>query len=341
MPTRPRRSRLYRALLAALVVASVAVPLSGAARPSAVPAPVPPSLAPIRAATPAALAERYAATRDAIRSAERMADAHGDRRRAATLRAMAEPARQLLSFDGRDGGRSAEVFGDLSAAERIAVLVPGSDTSLDSYERLRAGAAALAEELGGRSAVIAWLGYRTPATVGPEVLTPGRAEDAAPLLRSFVAELSTLRPAARISLICHSYGSVVCGRAAGGTNAAGRTAGKAPGREAGPVARVTDIVLYGSPGSGADNVAALGTTATVWAGRGADDWISEVPHTRLSLPFAEVGLGADPVSPEFGARVFAAGDGGHSDYLKPGSVPLRNIALIAAGKVPSEGDRHA
>ncbi|MFE3325210.1 alpha/beta hydrolase [Streptomyces sp. NPDC059176] len=325
MSLRSRSRRPGRALIASLVVASVALPLAGASGPSAVPAPVPPALAPLKAATPAALTERYADNRDGIRAAEHTAAGHGDLRRAAALRAMASPARQFLSFDGRDGGRTAEVFGDLSTAERIAVLVPGSDTGLDTYGRLRAGAAALHDELGARSAVIAWLGYRTPHTIGPDVLTPGRAEDAAPPLRSFVAELAALRPGARTSLVCHSYGSVVCGRAAAGDGVAG----------------VAAIVLYGSPGAGADDVAALNTTATVWVGRATADWIDEVPHGHVRLPFADVGLGADPVSPEFGARPFDAGDGGHSDYLEPGSVPLRNIALIVAGRLPSEADGNA
>ena len=33
----------------------------------------------------------------------------------------------------------------------------------------------------------------------------------------------------------------------------------------------------------------------------------------------------------FGARIFAAGAGGHSDYLDPGSVSLRNLTEIALG----------
>ncbi len=238
---------------------------------------------------------------------------------------MAAPERHFLSFDGRDGGRTAEVFGDLSRAERVAVLVPGSDTDLDRYGRLRAGAAALRGELGERSAVVAWLGYATPATVSPDVLTAGRADDAAPPLRRFTAQLRAARPTARIAVLCHSYGSVVCARAASDLP-------------------VSDLVLFGSPGAGADTVGRLRTRATVWAGRARGDWIADVPHVRLELPFATVGLGADPVSKAFGARVFDAGDGGHSDYLEPGSVPLRNIARIVAGTTPSgyaEGGRRA
>ncbi|WP_330177503.1 alpha/beta hydrolase family protein [Streptomyces sp. NBC_01498] len=337
--SRPRPGRARRTLLAVLVTASVAVPVSGAARPAAVPAPapVPAQLAPLTAADPAvlgaALEARYAANLVGIRAAERMAAARGDRRRAASLRTMADAGRRFLSFDGRDGGRTAEVFGDLAAAGRIAVLVPGSDTGLDRYERFRAGAVALRRELGEEAAVIAWLGYRTPGTVSPEALTPGRAHDAAPELRAFLRELSVAKPEARTTLLCHSYGSAVCAPAARG--AAGAAA----------------IVLYGSPGTGVDTVGDLHTTATVWAGRGARDWIADVPHVRLQLPFATVGFGPDPVSEEFGAHVFDAGTGGHSDYLKPGSVSLRNLALIVSGGSPapagpsdrtvSEDGRHA
>lgn len=323
MPARSRNSRLWRALLAALVVTSVAVPVSGASSPAAVPAPAPAELAPLRGAAPGALDARYAATRDAIEAAERMAAGHGDRRRAAALRGMADPRRHFLHFDGRDGGRTAEVFGDLTQAERIAVLVPGADTNLDRYWRLRNDSAALRSELGEKAAVVAWLGYRTPATVSPDSLTTGRAETAAPRLRGFTDELHTARPAARISLLCHSYGTVVCARAAPGLRG------------------VAALVLYASPGTGADNVRSLHTRATVWAGRGADDWVAGIPHTRLHLPFVSIGFGTDPMARKFGARTFDAGTGGHSDYLKPGSLPLKNIARIVSGTALSGRSRHA
>ncbi|QIQ01795.1 alpha/beta hydrolase [Streptomyces liangshanensis] len=321
MASRPRTGlspRTLRTLLAALVTASVAVPVSGAARPAAVPAPVPAALAPLRGhLTPAALDARYAVNRAGIRAAGRVAAGHGDHVRARALRVLADPARHFLSFDGRDGGRTAEVYGDLAHARRIAVLVPGSDTGLDHYARFGAGAAALRAEMGAGAAVIAWLGYRTPATVSTAVLTTGRADEAAPGLRSFVGALAAAAPAARLSLLCHSYGSVVCARAAPGL----------------PVA---DLVLYGSPGTGVDRAAALRTRATVWAGRGSADHIDLVPHGRLRLPCVTVGFGGDPVSEAFGARVFDAGGAAHSGYLRPGSVSLRNLARIAAGRTAAD-----
>lgn len=327
----PPLARIRRGLLAALVTAAVALPVAGAAGPAEVPAPAPPPTTPLTAGTPAELTARldarYADRRAALRAAERTADAYGARRRATALHAMAEPGRRFLAFDGRDGGRSAEVVGDLARADRIAVLVPGVDTGLDHYARFRAGALALQDALrrdtgGDRSAVVAWLGYRTPTTAGAASLTPGRAEQAAPALTASVAELHRIRPTARITLLCHSYGSVVCARAAAGTPAAA-------------------IVLYGSPGTGHDDVATLHTRATVWAGRAADDWVARVPHVRIPLPSltrsgSELGFGADPTDPAFGARRFAAGDGGHSDYLAPGSVPLRNLARIVEGEEPAD-----
>ncbi|MCF1598376.1 alpha/beta hydrolase [Streptomyces muensis] len=320
-PKKARRThRLRRAFLATLITGAVVVPLAGATRP-AIPAPAPAALAaPVSAAT---LDETYAANRANAAEASRMAAAHGDRERATADRAMADPDRHFLSFDGRGPGLATEVFGDLAHADRVAVLVPGSDTSIDTYGRFRDAAHALHERLtrqaprGTRTAVVAWLGYETPATVSTTVTTAGRAEQAAPKLREFVRQLRavTAGKGAHLSLLCHSYGSVVCGRAASHLD-------------------VDDIALVGSPGTGADTAAALHTPARVWAARGSDDWVAEVPHIRLDLLGTTVGFGTDPVSPAFGARVFAAGTGGHSDYFRPGSTSLANLTRIVLGETP-------
>lgn len=310
---RPGIGRFRRAVLAALVTAAVAVPVSGTAL-AAVPAPAPARLGAVSAAT---LGSRYAANRGDIAEAARMAEAYGDDGRAAQLRAMAGPRRRFLVFDGHGAGRAVEVIGDLAGAERVAVVVPGSDTELDTYQRFHADADALYDEVHrqdpkARVAVVAWLGYPTPATVSPEVLTPGRARQAAPGLRTFVATVRSVDPGAGIALVCHSYGSVVCGQAAAGLP-------------------VTDIALVGSPGTGAATARELDARGRIWAGRGASDWIADVPHARVDLFGTTVGFGADPVSPGFGARVFAAGGGSHSGYFRPGSVSLRNLARIALG----------
>ncbi|MET9854807.1 alpha/beta hydrolase [Streptomyces sp. NPDC006450] len=305
------RGRLRRTLLAGLVAAAVVFPVSAAASPE-VPAP-----APAVPGESAALPDRYAAHLANLAAAARTAENAGRNGRAAKLRAMeGGGGARFLGFDGRGKGRAIEVFGDLETADRVAVLIPGSDTTLDTYQRFRAGAVALQQRLRAehaRSAVVAWLGYDTPGTISPAVLTTGRADEAAAELGSFLPRLARLAaPQARLSLLCHSYGSVVCART-----------------ETGPA--VTDIALFGSPGTGAGSAADLPTRARIWAGRGGGDWISGVPHVRLG----GFGFGTDPVDPSFGALPFPAGSGGHSDYLKPGTESLEGLAGIVLGSSPA------
>lgn len=308
--------RLRRGLLAALVAAAVVVPVCAAASPN-VPAPAPATFS--EDATPRS---RYAANSANLAEAARTAENADRPGRAAGLRAMsAAGSAQFLTFDGRGRGRAVEVFGDVESADRVAVLVPGSDTTLDTYERFRAGAVSLQQHLRAehpRSAVVAWLGYDTPGTVSTTVLSAGRADEAAAELAPFLDRLRAISgPGARISLLCHSYGSVVCARTATGS-------------------AVGDVVLFGSPGTGAGSARELPTTARVWAGRGSEDWIGGVPHVRLG----GIGFGADPVDPAFGARAFDAGAVGHSDYLKPGTASLAGLAAIVLGTTPGSEVDH-
>lgn len=316
-----RGTRLWRGALAGLVIAALSAPVSAAAR-AGVPAPDPAMLPVLSAGT---LETRYAANRANIIQAARMAEKGGDHRRAEALRAMARSARTFLSFDARGEGRAVEVLGDLATARRISVLVPGSDTTLDTYDartpkphaRLGWAARSLEQQIrrldpAAKVAVVAWLGYTPPRLISTDAVTTGRAEDGARALRAFVVSVRRANPAAQVSLLCHSYGSVVCGRAAAGL-------------------AVADIAMFGSPGTGADTAAGLGTAARVWAGRGARDWIGGVPHLSLPVFGTTIGFGADPVSGGFGARLFAAGDGGHGDYLAPGSASVANLARIALG----------
>ncbi|MFD3699394.1 alpha/beta hydrolase [Streptomyces sp. NPDC058646] len=285
--------------------------MSAAASP-AVPAPAAATFAEGTGAT-----GRYAANLAHLAEAARMAQDAGRTGRAARLHAMeADGTAQFLAFDGRGRGRAVEVFGDLESADRVTVLVPGSDTTLDTYQRFRAGAVALQQRLQAehpRSAVVAWLGYDTPGTISTTVLTTARGAEGAAELGPFLDRLAAwAAPGARLSLLCHSYGSVVCARTATGS-------------------AVTDMVLYGSPGTGSGSVRELPTAARVWAGRGSGDWISGVPHVRVG----GVGLGADPVDPAFGARAFDAGTAGHSGYLDPGSDSLDSLAAVVLGTTPA------
>ncbi|MFI6102772.1 alpha/beta hydrolase [Streptomyces sp. NPDC051310] len=233
--------------------------------------------------------------------------------------------RQILAFDPRGRGQVAEVYGDLGRSRHVAVVVPGSDIDAGTYDRpsdpygTPAGMAGqLRAATGGRTAVIAWAGYTTPVGVGLDAAAGDLAEAGAARLTRFTDGLAAAGAPAP-AVFCHSYGSVVCGLAA-------------------PRLKAKDLVVFGSPGMRAENVADLRTTARVWAAKDASDWISKVPHTR----FLGLGHGPDPAAPAFGARrVPAAGAHGHTGYFAPGTDSLRSFAAIAEGTLtdgtPGEG----
>ncbi|MFF7173468.1 alpha/beta hydrolase [Streptomyces pseudovenezuelae] len=241
-------------------------------------------------------------------------------RRMHRFEALTAPDRHILAFDPEGSGRVAEVFGDLAAAERVSVVVPGVDTDVLTFQRTHRSYSApvgMAQALyraereaspSTRTAVIAWADYTAPAGLGIDSATAMRAENGAVRLNALVRALPGTSP---VSLFCHSYGSVVCGVAAH----------RLPGR-------VADIAVAGSPGMRASDASHLRTTARVWAMRDADDWIQDVPY----LEVGGLGHGADPVSSAFGARVLSArGADGHAGYFEPGTESLLNFAEIGIG----------
>ena len=234
--------------------------------------------------------------------------------------------RQFLAFDPRGNGRVVEVFGDLGAADRIAVLVPGVSTTANNFDtglddvRDRAPAvqaralydATRAAAPGQRVAVIAWLGYDAPQGVGRSAAREELARSGATSLDGFTEDLAVLRPSARVTLIGHSYGSVVAGLAA---------AGLPP--------QVKDLVVVGSPGMGVSRGVDLHTSANIWAGQAAKDWIDWVPAYKMW----GAGHGTLPAAPGFGARVFGTtGVIDHDHYLAPGTQSLGNIVDIVLGR---------
>ena len=229
------------------------------------------------------------------------------------------PRATVLSADAGGQGRLVEAFGDVRRARNIAVIVPGVgwNASLlrDEQGAGRRHPAVQARSLlaemqraspGTPAAVVVWLDYDPPAGIDPDAARSDRAVEGAPRLVSFV---NSLPRSARVSVVCHSYGSVVCGHAA-------------------PRLRITDLVAVGSPGMDVWNRSALRTRAGVWAGVAPDDPISLVPHTRVE----GFGHAADPTSPTFGADPLPVGGAhGHNGYLVAGTESLRAIALLATG----------
>lgn len=238
------------------------------------------------------------------------------RYRANAVRATGYRGRQLLGYGN---GKLIEVVGDLSTARRIAILVPGVDTTLATFDTGLGGvlrrapawqARQLATAAGPGTAVVAWLGYDTPENARDQIRSE-RAEAGAQALSSFVAGLVAQCPHATIALIGYSYGTVVLGHAAPGLPAA-----------------VTDLVAIGSPGMDVFRADQLHTGARVWAGSDPGDWTLAIPDLRL----LGAGHGTNPTRYGFGARPLDVHDAvGHDGYFVPGTTALASIARVVSG----------
>ncbi|WP_155370177.1 alpha/beta hydrolase [Catellatospora vulcania] len=240
----------------------------------------------------------------------------------------AAAGRRFLLFDPTGDGFAAEVLGDLSTADRVALLVPGVGTTLADFDRGLGGVARRAPAVQARQlyaelrrqspqtrvAVVAWLGYDPPDGWGVDVATESRAVAGAAALTRFVGRLVRERPAAAITLVGHSYGSTVLGLAASALPA-----------------QVGDLVAVGSPGMGHDHVGDLGTEARVWAAEAPTDWIRRVPGVRV----LGLGHGTRPGTAAFGARLLPTdGVAGHDGYLDTGSATLSALAEVVLGARP-------
>lgn len=232
----------------------------------------------------------------------------------------------VLADDPAGDGRRVEVVGDLAMADHVAVLVPGAghDTDLFPTDDGTLGQARLLfDDMVADSAqaaepedvaVVAWLGYDTPERMDLQVALSDRAVPGAAELARFSRVLADLVPGrARTTWLCHSYGTVVCGRALRGDDAVDPDA----------------VVLLASAGTDARRVADLDTTATVWAGRTQDDPVRFVPNVRV----LGLGHGRDPLDPEFGATPVALGSArGHSGYYThPDAIDVLS-SLVRTGE---------
>lgn len=232
--------------------------------------------------------------------------------------------RQFLGFDPAGDGTAVEVLGDLGAADHIAVLVPGVDTTLGNFDRGLGGVARRAPAVQARTlhrqlleadptasvAVVAWLGYDPPEGVGLAAIREQRARDGADRLVSFVAGVHAQRPGAAVTLVGHSYGAIVVGLAAP------------------RLPQVHDLVALGAPGMGAARATDLGG-ARVWSALAPADWVRRIPQLRI----LDLGHGRRPSDPAFGARPLSTdGVDGHDYYLVPGSATLTALTSIVLGR---------
>jgi hypothetical protein len=226
----------------------------------------------------------------------------------------------VLSYDvdgpGKKEGVLAIAYGNPDTATNVAVVVPGTMTTLESmYPNGNAQALrASMDQVGQGNATIAWLGYDAPVW-DTTVASPDNAVEGAGYL---VSDVDGYRAAAEspqhITVLGHSYGSVTVGYAAMNGLAA------------------DDIAFLGTPGVGASTVDQLSPGAGhVWAGTSEHD---PVVQATSGSWFTADGSAVGPYDKSFGATQFAVP--GEADLTQAHGVyysdeSLKNLANIATG----------
>jgi len=253
-----------------------------------------------------------AANLDAARRDLALARSRGDVARAALIDALLAGGASLpVYLPARD--HYGVQLGDLGSAHHVAVLVPGVGTDANLASEWLPSAHHL-YEAAESTVVVLWKAYDEPPDLLAAAVRTVACDDdlrtAAAGLVGFVESLA-LRPDQTLTVVAHSYGSVVTG-----------TALAHHGLEC------TAVVVAGSPGMGVDDLRQLHLD-------GAHLFTEEAPGD----PVAGLGLfGAEPTSTVFGGTRMATNAPGHvevlahSAYFTPGSEALENIVDVVTGR---------
>lgn len=239
-----------------------------------------------------------------------------------------------LRADGTGDGRVVQVFGDLISAQHIIVFVPGMDNEINDYRAsLQKRALSVLAEMqrqagpGVPVAVVAWLGYDTPdytpVRLVTQAATSNKAVEGAKELESDLFNIRKQNPRAHITVLAHSYGTVVLGEA------------MRRGLD------VSDAIAVGSPGMNTTSrKKLLSPCVRFWASKSQKSAWSIASKPIVTVPFDPISMlpthGEDPSAKGFGASRFSSGDSiGHSDYFRAGTAALRNIVAIGLGRPPT------
>ena len=204
------------------------------------------------------------------------ARAVGDAERTALLEALTESGGSLLIYRPEDQHYGV-LFGDLETARHVAVMVPGVGDEA-TLCRDWIPAARNLFEAAGSTAVILWKGYHNPSDVLMGVVKSVECDEhlmvAGNELAGFVGALP-LRPDQTLTLVAHSFGSMVTGAALADCGL-----------------QCTDVVVAGSPGMTVDDLRQLHLEESHF-------FSEKAPGDAV----AELGVfGARPTSPAFGGR---------------------------------------
>jgi pimeloyl-ACP methyl ester carboxylesterase len=204
-------------------------------------------------------------------------------------------------------------FGEVDEATHVAVVVPGVGDGTNMCADWIPGAMNL-YDAADATAVILWKGYHNPANI--LAAAAGAIEMADDLvaaghdLAAFVALLD-LSPEQSLTIVAHSFGSIVTGTALADHDL-----------------QVTDVVVAGSPGMTVDELRQLHLDRSHF-------FSEQAPGDAV----AELGIfGSSPSSPTFGGTRMRTNAPGHvhvqahSNYFVPGSQALDNIVAVVTGR---------
>lgn len=258
-----------------------------------------------------------------------------------------QPPMMLLGIGDDGNGRAIVSYGNPDTSRNVSAYAPGLGTALDGdfaddTVRRAFQTAKGAYKYDHSTASIVWLGYDAPGFT--EVMSTTLADRGAPAYRSFMEGIQATNENAdpHVTAIGHSYGSLLVGTAA---------------REQGGIPGVDDIVLLGSPGTGAQTADELNVgKGHVFAASAGNDPVSWLPAPSSIIGPApaivnalddERWFGRDPVSESFGATRIQSGDGplplwlsgegptpAHSGYFDSERNPsaANNIAKVVSGR---------
>ncbi|MFF7632477.1 alpha/beta hydrolase [Kitasatospora sp. NPDC008050] len=257
------------------------------------------------------------------------------------------PKPYLLGVSADGQGRGILSYGDPDTADNVSAYVPGVGTTLSNAGGKDADRArnvydsASSAAPGQSTASIVWLGYDAPpaasADSAGDIASAERAKVGAVSYDQFLDGLRTTHQGqpAHVTAIGHSYGSLLVGQAA-------QRPGGIP---------ADDVVLVGSPGTGADSASQLSVGAGhVYVGGAMVDPVTRTPSpgevigdgvvgglvggvvggplAPITIPIGAVTgavtghtitgsddgwFGKDPASAAFGAQRFKVADGDISD----------------------------
>jgi pimeloyl-ACP methyl ester carboxylesterase len=236
----------------------------------------------------------------------------GDEEQAALLDALIGCGGSLLIYRP-ERQHYGVLFGDLEHARHVAVVVPGVGDEKNLRQDWLPAAKNLFEAAPS-TAVILWKGYDNPRDLVKAALESVECDEhlmaAGSELTGFVRTLP-LRPDQTLTLVAHSFGSLVTGAALADCDL-----------------HCTDVVVAGSPGMSVDDLRQLHLKQSHF-------FSEEAPGDAV----AELGIfGEAPTSPTFGGTRMRTNAPGHVEvtahahYFVPGSEALENIVDVVTGR---------